>query len=121
MSKNGGQFAFMEMIALISAICIVGLFLFAQYDRQSQQYDLVASEASQKVQSALDAYFTANPEATLTAESLAGVEGLKLTPPLKLELVRGADKADNWRVRLWHPEGQLVFLVSHKGITQKHR
>lgn len=121
MKKPGGQFAFMEVIAIISALCIVGIFLFAQYDRESRGYDLLAAEAAQKAQKALSTYFTAEPEAVLTPESLAEVQGLGPAAPMKLELVRGKDKANNWQVRVFHPEGQLVYLVSQKGITQKHR
>lgn len=121
MSKTGGHFAFMEMIALFSALCIVGIFFYAFYERDSKLHDLAAADAAKKVGSAIEAYFTENPEATLNAEALTSLVGAQLKPPLKIEPMPGSDKAGDWQVRLYHPEGQLVYLVGKSGITQKHR
>lgn len=121
MSKPGGQFAFMEVIALISAICVAGIFFYAHYDRQSKQYDLIASDAAQALQPKVTAFFEANPDAVITPEAVAALPDLKLATGVEVTIPHGSDKTANWTLHVIHREGQLVFIVSKSGVTQKYR
>jgi len=110
----------MEALALVSALCIVGIFVFNHYSRQTDALDQQALRLAKDLAPAVAQFFTANPQAKLTPEALiAG--GLKIPAPLKLQVPPDHEKAPDWQVRLWHPEGTQVFTISAAGITQKPR
>ena len=59
-------------------------------------------------------------KAKLTPEALmAG--GAKIPAPIQMQVPPDHEKAPDWQVRLWHPEGAQVFTISAAGIAQKPR
>jgi hypothetical protein len=119
-SRAGGGAAFMELIALISALAIAGIFVFAHYDRQSRALDHRAMELAEQIAPAVKAWFVENPAAELTSQQLAFLPGVTLNHGFKAEVVRGAGKADNWELRVWHPEGTRMFLVNSQKIREEY-
>lgn len=120
MSRASGGAAFMELIALISALAIAGIFVFAHYDRQAQALDQRAQELAEQLAPAVKTYFLENPTAEITSGQLALLPGVRLNNGYKAEVVRGASKAENWEIRVWHPEGNRMFLVSSQKIREEY-
>ena len=120
MSRAGGGAAFMELIALISALAIAGIFVFAHYDRQARALDQRALELAEQLSPAVKAWFIENPAAELTGDKLATLPGVRLNNGYKAEVVRGAGKAENWEIRVWHPEGTRMFLINAQKIREEY-
>jgi len=110
----------MEALALLSALCIAAIFVFAWMGRQADQADHSARLLAEQAQKVAQALVAADPQARISAETLRA-HGLEVPPPLKLTVPPGYDTAQQWRLEVWHPEGRKVFLVSAAGIQERFR
>ena len=110
----------MEALALISALCIAGIFVYNHYSRQMDALDQRAYRLAREVGPTVTKFFAAHPQAELTDQELGKV-GLPSLGPIKMKVPFDHEKASDWQVRLWHPEGNQVFIVSSAGISQKPR
>ena len=117
LGKQDGSYA-MELAALISLLCIAGIFFFSHLARQADALDLQAENAARQLQPAIEKFFAENPGGKLTLPALSAL-GVDIPQAVKLEIPPGRDAAENWQVALWHPEGQKRFVVSAKGVAAK--
>ncbi|MBU4564898.1 MAG: hypothetical protein KMY53_10275 [Desulfarculus sp.] len=115
-----------EAIALVSAICIVGIFLGAHFQRQIDSNDQQALKVAQQVYQVLalapasaqpaiqktEAAPALNPQGKLAKE-------LKVPAPIEVKVLDNAPGA--WKVRVWHPKGVVHYVVTPKGVTQEVR
>ncbi|MCF8042895.1 MAG: hypothetical protein K9K65_18655 [Desulfarculaceae bacterium] len=112
-----------EAIALVSAICIVGIFLGAYYQRQMDSNDQQALKVAQQVYQILTpapaSGQTLTPKAEASpAQSLQEklAKGLKDPAPIQIKVLDNAP--DAWKVLVWHPKGVVHYVVTPKGVTQ---
>lgn len=118
-NRQSGSYT-MEAIALVAALFIVAIFIFSDFQREAAAQDAQARRFAQTLQPKVEAVFQAQPEAKLTPEALkAG--GVEVPSPLEIEVPLDNRKADNWQVRVWHPDGRLLYIVSAKGLQQDYR
>ncbi|MFH2126251.1 MAG: hypothetical protein ABIK12_07020 [Pseudomonadota bacterium] len=113
-----------EAIALVSAICIVGIFLGAHFQRQIDSNDQQALKVAQQVYEVLapapaggQAPTAAAAPALNPQEKLA--KELKAPAPIEVKVLDNAP--DAWKVRVWHPKGVVHYVVTPKGVTQEVR
>ncbi|MGD9123903.1 MAG: hypothetical protein PVG60_02360 [Desulfarculaceae bacterium] len=117
--RGGGKYT-MEALALISALVIVGIFVFSHYQRRLDTYDEEASRLARKIPSAVEVFFAGNPQARLTPEALKG-SGLEASEQMHLEVPVDKDRPENWQVKLWHAQGVKLFTISAQGVEAKNR
>lgn len=119
-----------EMVALVSAICIVGIFFVAHHQRQVSSYDQAAYRLAQKVQeNATQACSleesACHPEARapvagkVTAANLAKL-GVAAKPPLHLKVEHDVG-LNPWQVKVWHDEGLKVYTITPGKLTESYR
>jgi hypothetical protein len=89
-------------------------------DRQAKDLDQQARELAELIAPAVKALFVENPELELDNQRVQGLPGVRMPFGFKVEVVRGANRADNWEIRVWHPEGTRFFMVNSQGIQQKY-
>ncbi|MBU4276597.1 MAG: hypothetical protein KKC30_07660 [Proteobacteria bacterium] len=113
-----------EAIALVSAICIVGIFLGAHFQRQIDSNDQQALKVAQQVYEVLAPAPAGGKSPTASAspamdpqEKLA--KELKAQPPIEVKVLN--DSPNAWKVRVWHPKGVVHYVVTPKGVTQEVR
>lgn len=120
MQKRAGGFMSVEAVALISALCIVAIFFYAQYARQASWHDQEAKRLAVEVRPAVETLFAKSPQAKLGLEALKD-QGLAVPPPLQLTVTPFKDLRADWQLEVWHPEGQRVYLVGAQGIQDRPR
>lgn len=115
-----------EAIALVSVICIVGIFLGAHYQREMDSNDQQALKVAQQVYQVLTPAPASGQAAIQKTEAAPAqslreklAKGLKDPAPVKVELMNDAPKA--WKVMVWHPRGVVHYIVTPQGVTQKVR
>ena len=115
-----------EAIALVSAICIVGIFLGAHYQRQMDSMDQQALKVAQQVYQVLtpapaSAQTVPRKAEAAPAQSLQEklTKSLKNPAPIEVKVLDSAPNA--WRVLVWHPKGVVHYLVTPKGVNQAVR
>ncbi|MCA1905401.1 MAG: hypothetical protein LDL11_02270 [Desulfarculus sp.] len=118
--RRGGGFMTMEALALVSALCIAGILVYAHHARQTQALDLQALRLARETRPLVEAFFAANPGGRLTPSALAD-QGLSLPPELKLAVTELKDLRDDWRVEIWHPQGAKVFVLTPAGLAERPR
>jgi len=113
-----------EAIALVSAICIVGIFLGAHFQRQIDSNDQQALKVAQQVYEVLAPAPSSSQAPTAPAspalnpqEKLA--KELKAPAPIEVRVLDNIP--DAWKVRVWHPKGVVHYVVTPKGVTQEVR
>lgn len=116
-----------EALALLSAICIVAIFLVASLDRRLDTYDAQAQRLAQQVQEVMQT--AAKPvqpaagqepvrPAPLTLQRLQGL-GLQVPPELRLQVQE--DNPQRWQVAVWHEYGLKRYLATPQGVTEQVR
>lgn len=118
-NRQSGSYT-MEAIALVAVLFIVAIFIFSDFQREAAAQDAQARRFAQALQPKVEAFFQAQPEAELTPEAFTA-SGMEAPSPLKIEVPLDNRKAANWQVRVWHPEGRLLYIVSQKGLQQDYR
>jgi len=118
--RRGGGWMSMEALALVSALCIAVILVFAHYARQTQALDLRAQRLARETRPVVEAFFAANPTGRLSPEALAA-QGLGVPPELKLMVPELKDLREDWQVELWHPEGARVFVLTPAGLAERPR
>lgn len=114
-----------EAIALMSAICIVGIFLGAHFQRQIDSMDQQALMVAQQVYKVLAAAPSSGPSTQETeAEPAPSLQeklskGLKDPAPIEVKVLDSTP--DAWKVMVWHPEGVVHYVVTPQGVTQQVR
>jgi hypothetical protein len=117
--KSRGSYT-MEAIALVAALCIVAVFLFSYMQRQADRQDAQARRFAEDLAPRIEQVVQQDPQAELTARRLAAA-GVTPPEPLRLEVPPDHREPGNWRVRVWHPEGRKIYLVSASGMTEDYR
>lgn len=120
MSTRKGLSYTMEALALVSALCIVGIFVYAHYSRQIDDLDKQAWRLAKQVPVAAETFFQTNPSGELTPGALKQA-GLQWEPPLEVEVPMDNRKALNWQVNVHHSHGNLVYRVTLKGLSEHPR
>lgn len=110
----------MEALALISALCIVAIFVFAHYSRQAAVFDDQARVLSRDLKPQVEAFFQANPQDRLSAQGLATL-GVAIPAPMQATVTPMKDRAQDWQVVISHPQGKLRFVISASGIAEDFR
>lgn len=115
-----------EAIALVSAICIAGIFLGAHYQRQIDNMDQQALKVAQQVYQVLTPAPASAQTVPQKAEAAPGQslqeklsKGLKNPAPIEVKVLDIAP--DAWKVKVWHPKGVVHYVVTPKGVTQEVR
>ncbi|MFZ5585021.1 MAG: hypothetical protein ACOZHQ_03725 [Thermodesulfobacteriota bacterium] len=119
MSRRGGWMS-MEALALVSALCILGIFVFAHYTRQADGFDLQAQRLAREARPVVEAFFRAEPAGHLSLDVLKE-RGLIIPPDLQAAVTPLKDLREDWRLEVWHPEGNQVFVLTPAGISAKPR
>lgn len=118
--RRGGGWMTMEALALVSALCIAGILIYAHYARQTQALDLQAQRLARETRPAVEAFFAANPAGHLTPEALSA-QGLAVPPDLRLTVPELKDLREDWQLEIWHPQGARVFVLSPTGLSERPR
>ena len=118
--RRGAGWMSMEALALVSALCIAGLLVFAHYARQAQTLDLQAQRLAREARPAVEAFFAAQPAGRLSPEALRA-QGLTVPPELLLAVPELKDLREDWRVEVWHPRGGRVFALTPAGLDERPR
>ncbi len=113
-------FVSMEALALISVLCIAGIFIFAHYARQTSALDDLARVTAREIGPKIAAYFQAEPQGRLTPEVIK-TAGAEPAAPLLAQITPLKDRAEDWQVMLWHPEGNKRFVLSPTGLAEEYR
>jgi hypothetical protein len=112
--------ATMEALALISALAIAAIFVYAQYARQAQDFDLQAQRLAGDLRPAVEALFSGQPQASLSPEALKAA-GAAIPAPLEVTVPPYKDRAGDWQVQVQHPQGQKRFTLSASGVQSEYR
>lgn len=118
--RRAGGFMTMEALALVSALCIAGILIYAHYARQTQALDLQALRLARETRPAVEAFFAQNPEGRLSPEAIAA-QGLTVPPEMKLMVPELKDLRQDWQVEIWHPQGAKVFVLTSAGLNERPR
>ena len=110
----------MEAIALVAALFIVAIFIFSGFQREADAWDAQARRFAQTLQPKVEAFFQAQPEAELNLDALKA-QGVEVPASLQIEVPQDNRKAADWQVRVWHPDGRLLYVVSAKGLQKDFR
>lgn len=113
-------FVSMEALAIISVLCIAGIFIFAHYSRQASGYDDLARVTAREIGPKIVAYFQAEPQGRLTPEVLK-TAGAEPPTPMQAQITPLKDRAAEWQVMLWHPQGNKRFVLSPAGMAEEYR
>lgn len=119
LNRQSGSYT-MEAMALVAALFIIAIFIFSDFQREADAQDAQARRYAQTLQPKVEAFFQAQPEADLTPEALKA-QGAEAPAPLQMDVPLDHRKAADWQVRVWHPEGRLLFMVSAKGMQKDFR
>ena len=117
--RAGGNYS-MEALALVSALCIVGIFVFSHFNRQMDTFDQKAGRVARAVPAAVALVFQKDPQAKISVEALKGA-GLSWQPPIEVAVSQDRDAKDNWQVKVWHTEGVELFLADQAGVKSSPR
>lgn len=124
-----------EILAILSALALVAIFVFAQVDRQAQGHDLRAQRLAQRVQKVMLAappeqetaasaenavQAAAAPPVKLTAAYLTRL-GLNIPPGFTVRFDPDRNVPTDWQVDVWHEEGVHVYQVTAEAIQEKLR
>ncbi|KIX13843.1 hypothetical protein [Dethiosulfatarculus sandiegensis] len=120
MSRRAGGFYTMEALALVSVLCIAGIFVFSHYSRQMEDFNQQAGIMAQKVPALVEAFFTENPEGRLSREALEKA-GFTLGKGYFIKIPAQKDRASDWQVNLWHKDAEKQFVITAEKITQEYR
>ncbi len=118
--RAGSGFGTMEALALISALCIVAIFLYAQYARQAHDFDQQAQRLAKDLRPAVEAFFAAQPQGSLTPESLRST-GVAVPPGFEVTVPPYKERADDWQVAVSHPEGNKRYIITAQGVRETYR
>ena len=110
----------MEALALVAALCLVAIFVFSHFQRQADARDGQARRFAQTLKPAVEAFFQAQPQGELTPQALAD-QGVSVPSPLQVEVPLDHRRADDWQVRVWHPQGRKLYLASAQGVSETFR
>ncbi len=119
LNRQSGSYT-MEAIALVAALFIIAIFIFSDFQRAADDRDAQARRFAQTLQAKVEAVFQAQPEAQLTLDALKS-QGVELPAPLQWDVPLDHRKAADWQVRVWHPQGRLLYIVSPKGMETDYR
>jgi len=119
MSRRGGWMS-MEALALVSALCIAAIFVFAHYTRQADSHDLQAQRLAREARPVVEAFFAADPAGHLSLDALKE-RGLIVPPDLQAAVTPLKDLREDWRLEVWHPGGNQVFVLTPAGMTATPR
>jgi len=106
----------MELVAIISILCIAAIFVLSHLARQAQAYDDQARAAAAKLAPVVESFFQEHPQDELNDRALAQA-GFELPDPLQMQISPQHNRAGDWEVMVWHPQGEQRFLVKPGGIT----
>ncbi len=106
----------MELVAIISLLCIAAIFVFSHLARQAQTYDDQARSVAGKLVPLVESFFQEHPQDRLNEQALAQA-GFQLPDPLHMEISPQHDRAPDWEIMVWHPRGEYRFLVKAGGVT----
>ncbi len=121
MLRRVGGYMSVEALALISALCIVGIFFYAHYARQASWHDQEARRLASELRPVVEAYFQKNPQARLSTEALSHEPGFSLPPGLQIKVTPFKELRSEWQLEVWHPEGQRVYLLTPQGLSDQPR
>ena len=119
LNRQSGAYT-MEAIALVAALFIIAIFVFSGFQREADARDAQARRFAQSLQPKVEAFFQVQPEAELTLDALKA-HGMEVPTPLQIEVPQDHGKAADWQVRVWHPDGRLLYVVSAKGLQKDFR
>ena len=117
--RAGGNYT-MEALALVSALCIVGIFVFSHFNRQMESFDQKAHRVAKAVPAVVSSLFEKDPQAKLTPDALRQA-GLDWQAPMAVEVPQDRETKETWQVKVWHPEGVDIYSVSQKGVNASLR
>lgn len=120
MSLRNAESYTMEALAVVSALCIVAIFLFSHYSRQLDSLDHQARRLAQRAVPVVETFFQQNPDGRLSLEILRQA-GWELPQPYQARIPEDQDRADNWQLVIWHPEGAHLYIAGPQGVTTKLR
>ena len=110
----------MELVAIISVLCIAAIFVFSHLSRQTQAYDDQARAAAGRLAPVVEGFFQEHPQDRLSEQALVQA-GFQLPEPLQMRISPQHDRAADWEVMIWHPQGEYRFLVKAGGVTAVSR
>lgn len=119
MSRRAGWMS-MEALALVSALCIVAIFIYTHYARQADSFDLQAQRLARETRPLVEAFFSADPTGHLTLDALKE-RGLIIPPDLQVTVAPLKDLREDWRLEIWHPRGNQVFVLGPAGMAATPR
>jgi hypothetical protein len=119
LSQSRGSYT-MEAIALVAALCILAIFVFSALQRAADRQDAQARRYAQDLAPRVMEVVASHPSEELTRQGLQAA-GVSPPPPLRLEVPPDHRQPGDWRVRVWHPEGRKVYLVSASGVEEDYR
>lgn len=119
MSRRAGWMS-MEALTMVSALCILGIFVYAHYARQADAFDLQAQRLARETRPVVEALFAADPAGHLSLDALKE-RGLIVPPDLRVSVAPLKDLREDWRLDIWHPEGTLVYVLTPAGMTAAPR
>lgn len=118
MSARRGGFYTMEALALVSAICIAGIFVFSHFSRQVDTLDQKAMHLAEEAKPVVQAFFEKEPQGDLSLETLRQ-GGLSWPQSIEVKIPEYQRKIGDWRVDVWHTQGDMIYSLSAQGL-QKH-
>ncbi len=135
------------IIALLSILAVVAIFVFAHYDRQAKSYDEAAQRAAMRIHHLLAQQAQAQQKEQIK-DAAAGQEtpqeqlqairqaragepmiidmeavkqaGLKISPDVQLRAVAGPE-GDTESIVVWHPKGIMEYVVTAKGVKTEYQ
>ncbi len=114
-SRQRGSYT-MELVAIISVLCIAAIFVFSHLARQAQAYDDQARVAAGKLAPVVEGFFQEHPQDQLSEQALAQA-GFQLPQSLQMKISPEHNRAADWEIMVWHPQGEYRFLVKAGGVT----
>ncbi len=120
MSLRNAESYTMEALAVVSALCILAIFLFSHYSRQVDDLDHQAQRLARRAVPVAQEFFQQNPDGRLSLELLRQA-GWDVPQPFQARIPEDQDRADNWRIEIWHPQGAHVYLASPQGVSSRPR
>jgi hypothetical protein len=119
LNRQSGSYT-MEAIALVAGLFIIAIFVFSGFQREADDRDSQARRFAETLQPKVAAFFQAQPEGELSLEALKS-GGVNIPSPLQWNVPLDHRKAADWQVRVWHPEGRMLYSVSSKGLAKDYR
>lgn len=119
LDRRSGSYT-MEALALVAILCIAAIFVFSHFQREADSQDAQARRFAQELPAKIAALFQAQPEAELSPQALK-TAGVEVPAPLQVDVPLDHRRATDWQVRVWHPEGRLIYTLSAQGMQKDYR